>query len=86
MKRRGEIPGHLVTSRVIRNSATSESQTLKAVIDSGLPFNLISQMNVKEMKLLGGCQPYQKLRGIDGNSLHTYFEHEFEVFTIDSAG
>ena len=38
------------------------------------------------MQLLGGCQPHHKPRGIDGNSLHTYFEHELEVFTTDSAG
>ncbi len=85
-KGRSEVPSHLVTSGVIRNSATSESHTLKAVIDSDSPFNLISQMKVKEMQFPGGCQLHQKLRGIDGNSLHTYFEHELKVFTMDSAG
>ena len=43
-------------------------------------------MKVKEMNFPGGCQPHQKLRGIDGNLLHTYFEHELEVFTTDSEG
>ena len=85
-KRRGKIPSHLVTSGVIQNSATSESHTLKAVIDSGSPFNLIFQIKIKEMQLLIGCQPHHKPRGIDGNSLHTYFVHELEVFTTNSAG
>lgn len=80
------MPSHLVTSGVVRNFATSTSHTLKAVIDSGSPFNLISQMKVKEMQLPRGSQPHQKPRGIDGNPLHTYFEHELEVFTTDSAG
>ena len=43
-------------------------------------------MKIKEMQLLEECQPYQKLRGIDGNMFYTYFEHELEVFTTDSAG
>ena len=85
-KGRGEVPSHLVTSGVIQNSATSESHTLKAVIDSGSPFNMISQMKGKEMQLLGGCQPHHKPRGIDGNSFHTYFEQKLEIFTTDSAG
>ncbi len=83
---RSEVPSHLVTSGVIRNSATSESHILKAVIDSGSPLNLISQMKVKEMQLIGGYQPHHKPRGIDGNSLNTYFDHELEGFTTDSAG
>ena len=36
------------------------------------------------MQLLGGCKPHHKPRRIDGNSLHTYFEHELEVFITDS--
>ncbi len=83
---RGKVASHLVTSGVIRNSATSESHTLKAVIDSGSPFNMICQMKGKEMQLLGGCQPHHKPRGIDGNSFHTYFEQKLEIFTTDSAG
>ncbi len=46
----------------------------------------MSQMKVKEMQLLGGCQPHHKPRGIDGTSLHIYFEHELEVFTTDCTG
>lgn len=38
------------------------------------------------MQLLKGSQPHQKSRRIDGNPLYTYFEHELEVFTINSAG
>ena len=50
------------------------------------PFNLISQMKVKEMQLLGGLKPKQKPRGIDGNPLHIYLEHKLETVTTDSAG
>ena len=85
-KGRGELPSHLITSAVVRDFATSGSHTLKAIIDSGSPFNLISQMKVKEMQLTGGNQPNQKPRGIDGNPLHTYSEHKLEVFTTNSAG
>ena len=43
-------------------------------------------MKVIEMQLPGGCQPHHKPRGIDGNLLNTYFEHELEVLTTDSVG
>ena len=85
-KERDEIPSHLVTSTVILNSVTSESHTFRAVIDSGSPFNLISQMKVKEMHLFGGTQPKQKPQDIDGNPLLTYFEHKLDTFTTDSTG
>ena len=84
-KGRGEIPSHLVTSALIRNSTTSKSYTFRAVIDSGSQFNLISQMKVKEMHLLGGTQPKQKLQDIDGNPLLTHFEHKLDTFTTNSA-
>ncbi len=41
-------------------------------------------MKIKKMQLLEGCQPYQKLHGIDDNLFYTYFEHELEVFITDS--
>ena len=44
------MASHLVTSAVIRNIATSRSCTLEGVIDSGSPFNLISQAKVKEIR------------------------------------
>lgn len=56
---------------------------LKVVIDLSSLFNLIFQIKVKEIQLLGRTQLYQKLRGIDSNPLHTYFEHELEVFITD---
>lgn len=85
-KKRGKVLSHLVTSAVIQNPATSKPHIFKAVIDSGSPFNLISQMKVQEMQLLGGFQPKQKPRGIDGNLLHTYLEHKLETITTDFVG
>lgn len=84
-KRNRRVTSHLITSAVVWDLAISGSHTLKAIIDSGSPFNLIFQMKVKEMQLTGGNQPNQKPRGIDGNPLRTYFEHKLEVFTTDLA-
>lgn len=65
-KSRGEISSQLATSAVIQ-SVSTRTTTLKAVIDSGSPFDLISQMKIKEMQLVDGEQPKQKPRGIDGH-------------------
>ena len=57
---------------------------LSAVIDSGSPFNLISQLQVKQLQLQNGVTPSRKPRGIDGNPLRTYLEYTVDVFTSDS--
>lgn len=59
---------------------------LSAVIDSGSPFNLISQLQVKQLQLQNGVVPCRKPRGIDGKPLQTYLEYIVDVFTSDSAG
>lgn len=85
-KGRGKVPSYLITFAVIRNFVTFESHTFKAVIDLGSPFNLISQIKVKEMQLLGRLKPKQKPHDIDDNLLHIYLEHKLETVTTDSAG
>lgn len=35
------------------------------------------------MQLLKEFQPYKKLRKIDNNLLHTYFEYKLEIFRTD---
>lgn len=59
---------------------------LSAVIDSGSPFNLISQLQVKQLYLQNGVTPIRRPRGIDGKPLQTYLEYTVDVFTLDSAG
>ncbi len=54
------------------------------MIDSGSPFNLILQLQVKKLRLQNGVAPSHKLRGMDGNSLRTYLEYTVDVFTTDS--
>lgn len=56
------------------------------MIDSGSPFNLISQLQVKQLQLQNGVPPSRKPRDIDGNPLRTYLEYTVDVFTSDSAG
>lgn len=58
---------------------------LSAVIDSDLPFNLISQLQVKELNLQNGVSPSRKPRGIDGKPLQIYLEYTVDIFTSDSA-
>ena len=56
------------------------------MIDSGSPFNLISQLQAKQLQLQNGVAPIRKPRGIDGKPLQTYLEYTLDVFTSDSAG
>ncbi len=82
---RGEPATHLITSTTIY-SPDRTGVVLSAVIDSGSPFNLISQLQVKQLHLQNGVTPSRKPRGIDGKPLQTYLEYTVDVFTSDSAG
>ena len=84
-KNKGEGLGYLTIIAVIQNSVTG-SNTLKAIIDLGSSFNLVSQMKVKEMQLAKRDQPKQATRRINGNLFCTYLKHDPKVFTTDSAG
>ena len=58
---------------------------LNAVIDLGLPFNLISKLQAKQLQLQNGVAPNCKPYIIDGKLLQTYPEYKVDVFTTDLA-
>ena len=80
---RGEAATHLVTSTTIYSPGRTRV-VLSAVIDSGSPFNLILQLQLKKLQLQNRVAPSLKLRGIDGNQLRSYLEYTIDVFTSDS--
>lgn len=49
-----------------------------------MPFNLISQMKVKEIQFLERLKPKQKLRSIDNNLLLIYLKYKLEIVITDS--
>lgn len=59
---------------------------LAVIIDSGLPFNLISQLQVKQLQLQNEVALSRKLRGIGGKPLQIYLEYTIDIFTSDSEG
>ena len=82
---RGKPATHLITSTTLYLPDRT-GVDLSAVIDSGLPFNIISQLQIKQLNLQNGVTPTCKPRSIDGKPLQIYLEYIVDVFTSDSAG
>ena len=59
---------------------------LSVVINLSSPFNLISQLQVKQLHLQNRVIPTYKPRVIDIKLLQTYLEYIVDIFTLDSVG
>ncbi len=60
--------------------------TLKAMINSGSSFNIISQIKITEMDLADGVTPIRKPNTFDGQLLKIHLEYAVSVLTTDYDG
>ena len=58
---------------------------LNIVIDSGLFFNLILQLQIKQFQLQNRIVPDYKSQGINGKSLKIYLKYTINIFNYDLA-